>query len=244
MDILRIKHAIRNKNALELVLNTQLVDKDTLNIQHKELGNHTLIAYAVIMSDVFAVHHLLDIGADPRYGETHGVSSFHLAVNNGNVAIVSSLVRSGADVNALDRQGHSSFHLATFRNNIDMMMLLANSGACVDEPDTEGCTPLYYAICSGDEKTVRCILSEGIDISRMFHTPVGALSYLHLALKYAYKEKVGILTALLEHGADTSIVYPYGKTPLEYVNVHCSIEVVRLLTRYATPNNKEVYQPF
>ncbi|XP_034488531.1 ankycorbin [Drosophila innubila] len=74
-----------------------------------------------------------------------GFTPLHLAVIQGNLAMVNLLLANKADVNAVDNEGHSVVHWATVCGEIEALRAVLAAGANVAKPDVNGGTPLHYA---------------------------------------------------------------------------------------------------
>ncbi|KAH8311222.1 hypothetical protein KR044_005035 [Drosophila immigrans] len=94
-----------------------------------------------------------------------GFTPLHLAVIQGNLAMVNLLLANKADVNAVDNEGHSVVHWATGEplphsllppqlilfpsrsvcGEIEALRAVLAAGASVAKPDVNGGTPLHYA---------------------------------------------------------------------------------------------------
>ncbi|XP_026477862.1 ankycorbin-like [Ctenocephalides felis] len=74
-----------------------------------------------------------------------GLTPLHLAVIQGDTALVSLLIAQGADIDALDNERHSVVHWATVCCELDCLRLLLSAGANPSAPDILGGCPLHYA---------------------------------------------------------------------------------------------------
>ncbi|XP_068155259.1 LOW QUALITY PROTEIN: uncharacterized protein [Drosophila tropicalis] len=74
-----------------------------------------------------------------------GFTPLHLAVIQGNLAMVNLLLANKADVNAVDNEGHSVVHWATVCGEVESLRAVLAAGANVAKPDVNGGTPLHYA---------------------------------------------------------------------------------------------------
>ncbi|MBZ5535541.1 MAG: ankyrin repeat domain-containing protein [Acidobacteriia bacterium] len=91
------------------------------------------LEYAIYHSPLHFIQVLLDLGADPNYGEHEGFPSILAALSTDRedkYVIIQALVSSGADVN---QRGINDY------------------------------TPLHYAVAQNDPKAVELILSHGAD---------------------------------------------------------------------------------
>ncbi|XP_039494115.1 inversin-A isoform X2 [Drosophila santomea] len=74
-----------------------------------------------------------------------GFTPLHLAVIQGNLAMVNLLLANKAEVNAVDNEGHSVVHWATVCGEVESLRAVLAAGASVAKPDANGGTPLHYA---------------------------------------------------------------------------------------------------
>ncbi|XP_037816902.1 inversin [Lucilia sericata] len=74
-----------------------------------------------------------------------GFTPLHLAVIQGNLAMVNLLLANKADVNAVDKEGHSVVHWATVCGEVGALRSVLAAGANVTTPDINGGSPLHYA---------------------------------------------------------------------------------------------------
>ncbi|CAD6993854.1 unnamed protein product [Ceratitis capitata] len=74
-----------------------------------------------------------------------GFTPLHLAVIQGNLAMVNLLLANKADVNAVDKEGHSVVHWATVCGEVEALRSVLAAGANIAIPDLNGGTPLHYA---------------------------------------------------------------------------------------------------
>ncbi|RUO96459.1 ankyrin repeat-containing domain protein [Jimgerdemannia flammicorona] len=105
---------------------------------------------------------ILDIFAN-NHRIVHTVATrgtlLHVAVDAGNVSIVSALVyRTGADINARDTVGQTPLHHAVIRQNTTIVMMLVNElGANMNIQDIYGSTPLHHAsVAPGPSSSSYC----------------------------------------------------------------------------------------
>lgn len=93
----------------------------------------TCLEYAIYQGPVSLVRALLELGADPNYGDHDGFPSLFAAI----------------DRPASDRH--------------EVLALLLAAGANVQERGTNDYTPLHYAACRDDAVAVEMLLSHGAD---------------------------------------------------------------------------------
>ncbi|XP_037913121.1 ankycorbin isoform X2 [Hermetia illucens] len=113
-----------------------LRDRSRKSVLHYCSGQRDLVAAASI---AVAAPELLESA------DEDGFTPLHLAVIQGNIAMVNLLLANKADVNALDNEGHSVVHWATVCGEVEALRAVLAAGATVTTPDINGGSPLHYA---------------------------------------------------------------------------------------------------
>jgi ankyrin repeat protein len=132
----------------------------------------------------------------------------HIAVQAGNIEIVSLLLEAGADPSAeCDMADHRPIHLAAMKNDLQMMKLLLVHGARVDHQffrDGNKCSALHYACAEGKLEMIELLLEWGANLERR--------GYYGCALDFAvHSRRLDAIKLLLAKGAATA-VHPVGTT--------------------------------
>ena len=108
-----------------------------------------------------------------------GRSPLHLAVINGQHAMVNVLINAGADVNAVDGlKKFTPLHYAAFYSSPKILEFLLTRRADILAQDVDGNLPLHFAAANGSPATVKILLenNSGPDcLNNNWQTP------LHLA---------------------------------------------------------------
>lgn len=73
-----------------------------------------------------------------------GLTPLHLAVIQGNMALVNLLLANKANVDAVDNEGHSVVHWATVCGEIDALRALLAAGADISKTDLNGGSPVSF----------------------------------------------------------------------------------------------------
>lgn len=130
-----------------------------------------------------------------------GTRPIHIASHTGSLEITSTLLRAGAAIDSMDEYGFQPIHLAsTYVERSAQIALLVSAGANVETlnllaPSWQK-SPLQLACLTGQLANVRTLLGLGAikDMGRsLLDSPLG------IAIR---RRHVGIVQALLEHGAD------------------------------------------
>ncbi|XP_055923904.1 ankycorbin isoform X2 [Eupeodes corollae] len=124
----------------QTTINPELIrqrDKNNKSVLHYCTGGQTNIVAAASVA-VAAPDLLESVDED-------GFTPLHLAVIQGNLAMVNLLLANKADVNAVDNEGHSVVHWATVCGEVEALRSVLQAGANVKTPDINAGTPLHYA---------------------------------------------------------------------------------------------------
>jgi ankyrin repeat protein len=169
---------------------------------------------AVMARKVELARILLDAGADVNVrSDRHQRTPLHYAVDHADARIDSGvgttlvrlLLNRGAEVDAADFEGGTPLYVASWRGSVAAVRLLASHGAELDRGPTHGSTPLASAAAELDLHGVEALLSLGADPNRANLEGITAVHLVVRALRENRDSRpaaVGILDALIRHGAD------------------------------------------
>ena len=151
--------------------------------------------------------------------------SIACASNNGCDGVVRELVKGGADVNRADYQGLTPLHIASQHGHGETASILIKGGAdvnAVEQAHTR--TALHLAVAEGHIEVLRTLIGEGgADVNKACaegRTP------LHVAVIFGRKSAA---VALLEAGADSSVVDRESLTPFQIAKSEDNAEIECLL---------------
>ncbi len=192
--------------------------------------------------------HLLDAGADidgdnlllppgspKKLQDDFWLHPLGIAAKYGHVALATLLLERGAGVN--DRVGSSLTTALMETRSVSVAELLLDYGADVDAAEFRGYTALMLAACDGCTDLVGLLLDRGADVNAI---NVAGDTALMCASQYnssgqGYRSPAftpdypGVVTVLLEYGADVSVRNKEGFTA-EALAYHCGRhELVRIL---------------
>jgi len=120
--------------------------------------------------DVAAVRSLLGEGADPNEAQGDGLTSLHVAAQEGNLEITQLLLDAEANVAATTRLGaYTALHLASGGAHTSVVRVLLEAGADADAvTSSSGVTPLHLAAKAlNGESTVKALLASGASMNAL-----------------------------------------------------------------------------
>jgi ankyrin repeat protein len=118
------------------------------------------------------------------------------------------LIKAGADVNAKSNSGSTALMFAAQQGDADSARVLLAAGANPNEAiPASGFTPLIIASAMGHEAVAVQLLEKGAHTDAVDR---GGFSALHRAVRD--KRSIGIVTALLKHGANPNIRLTQART--------------------------------
>jgi len=123
-------------------------------------------------------------------------------------------------------QGKSIIHAAVEGNNPEVIEFLAQQGAPLNSYDKEGIAPLHFAAWFGLKEAVQALIKCNANID------VQCKPYGMSAAHYAVcSENTAVLSVLSESNANINIQDIRKRTPLHYVAMLCSLELLRVLIK-------------
>jgi len=209
---------------------TKAVDANGMTLLHHAVASEQLD----IVIDLLALPHIsLDV-PESVYGRT----PLHIAAIKGRILLIRQLLDAGANVFAVDVKGLRPLDIAgspeaitelrpstlqparALREGIRSHALLRVARQLQASPelcrftDADGCSPLHWAVMTGNEPVVTAILQAGVAITaadKRGQTP------LHLAV---IRGDIPIITRLLAAEADPNIATHQGISPLHLAAGH------------------------
>lgn len=163
---------------------------------------------AVADQDIKLVKQLLDSGENPNGKDANynKITPLFLAVENGNIEIVSLLIQYGAKGNARDESKRTPLMFIDSDATPDLINMLVRSGAKVNARDETGVTPLLVAAASANTDVVSSLIDAGADLNSADDEGITPL------MKAVVDEKADVVHILITAGADISIQDKNGDT--------------------------------
>jgi ankyrin repeat protein len=183
----------------------------------------TPLQLALENSDLAAVRHLIEQGANPNEATQAGVTPTHVAAYFEDLDTLELLVLKGADLNFRSFHGFSPLMIAAIIGQDKALKFLVAHGADLELSAHNGRTPLIAAIIREHTHTVQCLIDLGADPN---HAEEEGFTALHYAAGMGHLELVKCLAA---QGADLSKVDRDGITPLFMAVVDGHAETVQYL---------------
>jgi ankyrin repeat protein len=166
------------------------------------LSGETPLMEAARRGNLATVRVLLSGGADPDAREVNGGQNAMMwAIAQRHATVMEELVRRGADINARSKRGFTALMFAAQQGDADCVRILLDAGANPNDamPRT-GLTPLLIASAMGRTRAATLLLDKGANPDAV---DANGFTALHDAAKR--KGAVGIVSALLAHGANPNV---------------------------------------
>lgn len=159
------------------------------------------------------------------------------AIRKGHAGLVRAFLDLGAMTNAIDSEGNAALHQAAIQGRLDIMRDLRGAGADLELSGTDmRQTPLIAAVRAGQMQAALMLLSEGANPNAQNHAGISALMF---ALAGEYRE---IVDALLDSGADASLIDDWGRNVLHYGEDTVSPSLLKRLMAAGADINKTTKQ--
>lgn len=171
------------------------------------------------------VTRLIAAGADVNARGNRAQTPLHFAAQKGHEQIARLLIARGADVNAnMADTSWTPLLEAACHGHTKLVKLLLEKGAKVDVGDDYGYTPLYYAIWSNDEESVRMLIAAGADVDKRpsQRDPYNPLFYA------VWMDDANLVKAFIDAGADVNYKDKDGWTPLHYATAAVGVDAAKL----------------
>jgi ankyrin repeat protein len=168
-------------------------------------GTVETLVEAVLAGDVDAAAALLRDGLLPD-SRSEGTTPLYTAAVQGETELVRMLLRAGADPNLRsgDRTEGTPLCASACHGHTEIVRALLAHGADPNLREDELWTPLRWAAAHGHEEVARALLAAGADPD--LEAPL---------VEASRRGSLGVVKALLEHGANPNAADAEGRTALE-----------------------------
>jgi len=218
-----------------VLLCKQLLDKEPglLNLKNSDLLTPLNLAAERGQTEVAEL--LLNLGADPTFGDNENSQPIHLAAVNGHIPVVDLLLEDGVDIDARDDNQMTPLLFAASRGQTDMCRFLVEKGADVKAKNLTGFTALLMASISGNPDLVKMFTDKGANVNTKNFTGYTAL---HSAASYG---RTDVVKYLVDKGADIHAETDEGAQPLALAVGRNSYDAAQyLISKGAEVNHKEM----
>jgi len=177
--------------------------------------------------------------AEPKVEEfaSGWLTPLMLAAREGDVGVARTLVAAKADTNAVAGDGKTALALAIFNGNYEVASFLVDAGADVNKADAQRFTPLFWAVDRRNMETapnfpwmvtadpmplIRKLLDAGANPNALVNNTPRArmregsprIVFATPLMRAAFAADLELVTLLLDHGADPTIISKDGETML------------------------------
>ena len=195
----------------------------TADINAKDGGGRTPLAWATIRVDESAVKTLLAFGADPTITDLYGCTPLHFVTT---VGICKLLLSAKINVNARNAYyGRTALHTSNRDREVGVIDMLVQAGIDVNAQDSDGETALLIATYNIATQIALRLLELGADVNATNRSR--GYSALHFATEYDRHE---ILTELLNRGADYTRRTESGRTVLHLAAYYSGNKTLSILS--------------
>eukprot|EP00013_Stygamoeba_regulata_P007642 CAMPEP_0177642866 /NCGR_PEP_ID=MMETSP0447-20121125/7847_1 /TAXON_ID=0 /ORGANISM="Stygamoeba regulata, Strain BSH-02190019" /LENGTH=1254 /DNA_ID=CAMNT_0019145117 /DNA_START=57 /DNA_END=3822 /DNA_ORIENTATION=+ len=136
-------------------------------------------------------------------------TALHVAVEEGNLAMIELLLRHKPDLEAVDATGRTAFVIAMLQASVDVGSRLVKAGCDKELVDPSGKSLLFHAVEQKDLDRVTYLCRFKVNLDCIEHKY--KRSPLHVAMKAS---EVGIVRALLRHSPNVYARDGRGRTPI------------------------------
>ncbi len=171
------------------------------------------------------VHMMLELKPDLELKCEEGKTALNVAAQLGLVQRCRVLLRAGADPNT-NANGVPVLSAAISKGREGVVELLLKYKADPNAKDTSGHSPLVKAVSYGSRRMVAALLRRGVDANQNYG---GKTVLQHACGSSGQAVNVGVVQALLKHGADWTVTQLCGHTALHYAARGGSASAVLLL---------------
>ncbi|KAL5970532.1 Ankyrin repeat domain-containing protein 29 [Taenia solium] len=140
-----------------------LLEKDTIEIEARNVLNQTPLFFAVLSGSIETVRIFLEAGASFDVADTNGETVVHISAKINNLEITEFISTVGTNLNCVNAKGETALHLAVQNGFHDIVRVLLGRGTNSNVIDKDQLSPLHLAAKSGNLELVRGLLFYGAD---------------------------------------------------------------------------------
>ena len=167
-----------------------------------------------------------------RLGVPFSDQAFLNEVSKNNEEAVALFLKAGIDADTANDEGQTALMIASEKGYVNLLNKLAklNKGS-PNRIDKSGQTALMTAARNGRDQCVAALVENGADVDFLVPSGEGAASALQAAVDAAdfNEEYKGVITYLLQHGADAKTRNAAGRSPLLFAAEHGRTDAARIL---------------
>ena len=174
---------------------------------------------------------LLQHGADCMIQDQGGWTALDECAPAGFDSIVRMLIDHHPPIiYSKDKNDYTALHHTAPQHHNSTVKILLNAGMEIDARNCYGRTPIFQAVGSGHEETIRVFVEKGANVNAIDNE---GWSVLHVAV---FHERITVAALLLDHGAKINCDAD-GITPLHIAALRKNIDLVELLLEYEADVN-------
>ena len=197
-------------------------------------NNITALKTAFQKGNKYAIHALLNAGADPNIADSDGNTCLHDTVRGAcNEDVLQAIIDHAADVNASNNKNWTPLMIACANSNSDAINVLLKAGADPNIADSDGYICLHVAVIRAcNKEVIQIIIDHGADVNA---TDKNSITTLMIACQMANADAINIL---LNAGADPMLSDINGATWIHHaVETGCSKEVLQAIIDHGADVN-------
>lgn len=192
-------------------------DRLTLNLRAKMLFQAIKDADTTKVEDLLKLDERLITARRPSEGSCIILNLFHVACQQGNVAIMDLLKEYGVDMFKRTTYGFSSIHLATVARQLGSIEYLLSNGFDINDHSYNKLVPLFLACRQNSNELVEFVLKKGALVNIM----CDAETPLHIACRNNNKVIVKALLNPKNNGAG-NLINVFGNCALTPMHIACA----------------------
>ena len=211
LDIIKILH--------DLNVKLDILDADNRSILYIPIkyGYDEILEYLLqINSEMIGVS-IIDI-KDRNFR-----TPIHYAILNKNIFAIKKLLEKNCNLNTVDNKGYNALHYAILTRDLDIVKMILPMISNINTRTTTGETSLHLAVNLQQIDIAEYLINNGINVNYQDYSH--EFSALHYAVSINNKHLIEIL---LDVSANPNIQDVFGNTPIHYVMIEESLNLIDL----------------